>query len=101
MGRLSILGPHGYHVEYSVERDGGAKENDTYTCQHCGKIILVKDRDQPQAVCRRCDGMVCEECSPRGKCHPITNPNRDEWMDCVETLAHTREIKSKLGMLGE
>lgn len=84
MGRLSLLGPHGYHVEFDVGSDRGAIEHDTYRCQHCGQLVLVKDKLQPQAVCKRCMQKVGECCAHRGACHPITNPNFEEWLEQQE-----------------
>jgi len=81
--RLSIRGPHGYHVEADPQSGGLGMENDTYTCQHCGAITIMR-RGTPQAWCKRCMGMVCEACAPKGACHPERNPNREEWLEAAE-----------------
>jgi hypothetical protein len=93
--KLSLRGPHGYHEESGPGLLGQwgsfQQENDTYTCQHCGGITIVR-RDTPQAWCKRCMGMVCERCAPRGACHPEDNPNREEWLEAAENRHRLRKI---------
>jgi hypothetical protein len=91
--RLSLGNrPHGYHVEFDAQVGfSGQVESDTYTCQHCGSITIVR-RDTPQAWCKRCMGMVCESCAPQGACHPETNPNREEWLEAAENRRRLRQI---------
>jgi hypothetical protein len=94
--RLSLTGkPHGYHEESgpgpSGQWGGFRLEHDTYTCQHCG-IIVLQRRDTPQAWCKRCMGMVCERCAPKGACHPELNPNREEAIEAVENRRWFRQF---------
>jgi hypothetical protein len=94
--RLSLTGkPHGYHEESGpgmLGRSGSFhQEHDTHTCQHCGAITLMR-KDTQQAWCKRCMGMVCEACAPRGACHPHRNPNREEWLEAMENRQRLRRI---------
>jgi hypothetical protein len=90
LGRSLGDKPHGYHVEWDPQ-GGKPIEHDTYTCQHCGVVTIVR-RDTPQAWCKRCMAMVCEACAPKGACHPQHNPNRLEWMEATENRARLRRI---------
>ena len=87
--------PHGYHEETGPgvlgQRGSFREEHDTFTCQHCGSIQIVR-RDTPQAWCKRCMGMVCERCAPNGACHPEHNPNREEWLEAAENRARFRRM---------
>ena len=94
--RLSLGNkPHGYHEESGPAPLGqwGSfhQENDTYTCQHCGTLRLMR-QDTPQAWCKRCMGMVCELCAPAGACNPRDNPNRQEALEAAEERARFRRI---------
>ena len=90
--------PHGYHEETGPgvlgQRGSFREEHDTFTCQHCGSIQIVR-RDTPQAWCKRCMGMVCERCAPAGACHPQRNPNRQEWLEAAENRRLLRQIIDK------
>ena len=47
----------------------GTFECDTYTCEHCNRIIHVKPGAVPEelgSMCRRCMKMVCPGCAPKG-----------------------------------
>lgn len=41
---------------------GATLEVDTWTCAHCGRIVLKNpDRTRPREVCRKCMKVVCDE----------------------------------------
>ena len=87
--------PHGYHEETGPGEPGRwgsfRQEHDTYTCGHCGGLVLMC-KDTPQAWCKRCMGMVCERCAPHGACHPHSNPNRQEALEAAEERYRFRQI---------
>ena len=87
--RKILTGPHGYHVVFDTE--GPLKENDTFTCGHHGGIEIVENNNNI-TICRRCGERVCDICAPRGKCDPLTNPNRWELMDAIESKFHNKKV---------
>lgn len=51
----------------------GNFELDTFTCQHCGRVVHVKPGmipDELGSMCRNCMRMVCSICAP-GPCVPF------------------------------
>ena len=46
------------------EVPGGTQlERDTWTCSHCGAIVIKNpDRTRPREVCRKCMAVVCDKC---------------------------------------
>ncbi len=47
----------------------GMHEVDTYTCEHCNRIVHVKPGAIPEelgSMCRNCMKMVCPTCAPKG-----------------------------------
>lgn len=47
----------------------GLHEADTYTCEHCNRIVHVKPGAIPEelgSMCRNCMKMVCPSCAPKG-----------------------------------
>ncbi len=47
----------------------GLHEFDTYTCEHCNRIVHVKPGAVPEelgSMCRNCMKMVCPACAPKG-----------------------------------
>jgi ribosomal protein S27AE len=93
---LSIRGPHGYHVEWDPGSDAIAKktEHDTFTCQHCGNLF-IQEKHTIRVKCGRCAGDVGPCCAHKGKCHPVTNPNRYEKLEIEEALGVLRESLGK------
>jgi hypothetical protein len=52
----------------------GAVEQDSYTCYHCQKIMLVKPRQKPDdlgGICKICMQLICPECVGKGTCDPF------------------------------
>jgi hypothetical protein len=50
----------------------GIFEVDTYTCEHCNRIVHVRPGAIPEelgSMCRNCMKMVCPSCAPFG-CMP-------------------------------
>lgn len=66
--------PGGYQIEYRVE--GKDREADTFTCQHCNKIVEVKPFCSPSDIefggqCKGCMGLICLPCYDKAECTPI------------------------------
>lgn len=62
--------PGGYSVITDPVR--GVKEEDTFTCQHCGKVVFVKPLCDPADMggrCTCCDSLICKDCVGKGCDH--------------------------------
>lgn len=63
----------------------GRQENDTFTCGHCGRIVIVKPLCDPAdmgGLCGGCGALVCPGCHGRGVCDPLEEKlRRDEERD--------------------
>ena len=47
-------------------------EHETFTCQHCNKIVLVTHRCRPEDLggrCTCCGGLICPACTGKGCDH--------------------------------
>lgn len=56
--------------------DSGEKFVETFTCQHCNKIVDIKPYCSPSDVefggqCKGCMGLICLECYGKAECRPI------------------------------
>jgi hypothetical protein len=63
----------------------GTVECDTFTCQHCGRIVRVPALCPPEDMGGRCmqcgeglGGLVCKECNEKGVCTPFQK-KLEEW----------------------
>lgn len=48
--------------------------NETFTCRHCQKIVVVPPKASPTdlgGLCRMCDKMICPACVSNGTCSPF------------------------------
>ncbi len=64
--------PGGYL--HSFDPGGIRQESDTFTCFHCGKIVIVKPKCDPAELggfCRLCTKMICPSCVDKGSCDPF------------------------------
>jgi len=64
--------PGGYL--HSFDPDGIRQESDTFTCFHCGKVVIVKPKCDPADLggfCRLCTKMICPRCVDKGTCDPF------------------------------
>jgi hypothetical protein len=62
----------GYLLTSSIENDRKV-EHDTFTCQHCNKLVVVKHRCRPEDLggrCTCCGGLICPHCAG-GSCDHI------------------------------
>lgn len=63
--------PGGYSI--ITDPETGIKEADTFTCQHCNRVIFVKPFADPASMggrCSCCDGLICPNCVGKG-CDPM------------------------------
>lgn len=63
--------PGGYLI---VSGPGGTTEADTVTCSHCGKVVVVKVKQDPSEMggfCRLCMKHLCGPCADKGGCDPF------------------------------
>ena len=66
-----MLRPGGYL--HSFGGDLPEQENDTFTCKHCNRVVIVKLRCDPADMggrCFNCDGLICPRCVGKG-CTPF------------------------------
>lgn len=52
----------------------GSVENETFTCCHCGNIVVVPHKASPDdcgGFCLRCSKMSCKTCAATGRCTPF------------------------------
>lgn len=64
--------PGGYSVIFDPEN--GAIENDTITCAHCQRVVIVPPRCDPSDLggfCRVCMRHICGPCADVGGCVPF------------------------------
>lgn len=69
-GILTIFDPDPQRSKGQVS----TRECDTFTCSHCGKVVLVPVRCDPAdagGLCHTCAGLICGECVGRGVCDPL------------------------------
>jgi hypothetical protein len=65
-----MLKPQGYAT---IVSDRGVTECDTFTCNHCQRIVHVKPKARPEDLgghCRQCDKLICSNCVSQGFCAP-------------------------------
>ncbi len=59
---------------FSFDPGGIRQEADTFTCHHCGKLVIVKPKCNPDdlgGMCRLCMKMICPSCVDTGDCTPF------------------------------
>lgn len=59
---------------YSIVTDPvmGTREEDTFTCRHCGTVVFVKPFCDPADMggrCTCCDALICKNCVGKGCDH--------------------------------
>lgn len=62
----------GYAFTFDV--GGVRQEADTFTCEHCNKVVIVKPKCDPcdlGGMCRLCMKMICPSCVDLGNCDPF------------------------------
>ena len=55
-------------VALSFDQRGRVIENETFTCKHCQRIVVVPHKADPSqlgGVCYSCDALVCPQCYGR------------------------------------
>jgi hypothetical protein len=76
-----VLKPGGYFICVDPDPKSGTPgtiERDTFTCQHCNKIVRVTPMCPPEDMGGRCmqcgeglGGLICKECATKGNCVPL------------------------------
>ena len=71
----------GYLATYT---DGRTIENDTLTCSHCNKVIVIEfmqfaSNIKYGGLCRGCEQHICADCYAVPNCRPI-----EKWCDEIE-----------------
>jgi len=76
-----MLRPGGYFVCVDPAPRQGQQatvEYDTFSCQHCNRIVRVKPLSPPEDMGGRCmncgeglGGLICKECVAKGNCVPL------------------------------
>lgn len=64
--------PQGYSIVTHLDHDR-AKEADTFTCGHCGRVVFVEPFADPASMggrCTCCDTLICPGCVGKG-CDPL------------------------------
>jgi hypothetical protein len=64
--------PGGY--AFSFDPIGVRQEADTFTCNHCNRVVVVKPKCDPAdlgGMCRLCMKMICPDCVNIGSCDPM------------------------------
>lgn len=54
--------------------DGIVAENDTFSCRHCGRVVVVGVRERAADIggfCKCCTGLICGPCADDGACKPL------------------------------
>jgi hypothetical protein len=71
--------PKGYMVTTFWDHDRKV-ECDTFTCQHCNRVVPVRPLQRAEDVGRRCtccDGLICMACTNK-PCTPLEK-RREQW----------------------
>jgi hypothetical protein len=61
--------PGGYGVMRDKETGIVLKEEDSYSCRHCGAVRFVKPKQDPTEIgglCYICSGLICADCVGHG-----------------------------------
>lgn len=81
--------PQGYGIIFDL--NGIVEEHDTFRCEHCGRIVIVKPKCNPDdlgGMCRICMKMICPSCVDLGSCVPFEKKleeqeRRDRRLRCI------------------
>lgn len=74
-----------------TEPDRPTKENDTFTCKHCGAIVFVKPAADPVTYggwCGRCNALICQACEEK-KVKALTCTPLEKWLERQEARGRT------------
>ena len=84
--------PGGYAV--LTEPGRPTKENDTFTCGHCGRVVFVKPAADPVTYggwCGGCTKLICPGCEA-DKVKTLTCRPLEQWLEQQE--ARGRSLRS-------
>lgn len=58
----TVKGGRGYLLIDNRASGGALEEHDTYTCGHCGLVVVMnKWRKRDRHICRRCRYIICDK----------------------------------------
>lgn len=79
----------GYAIMVEPERP--TKENDTFTCGHCGRIVFVKPAADPATYggwCGVCTTLICPTCEAE-KARTLSCRPLEKWLEQQEARGRT------------
>lgn len=66
----------------------GEKVRDTFTCGHCGGMVVVGEKERAEDIgglCKLCMRLICAACVDRGLCDPF-----ERKLERAEAAYHAR-----------
>lgn len=57
-----------------TNENGSIREQDSFTCGHCSKIVLVGPKQKGEDIggmCKICYNLICGPCADLGICEPF------------------------------
>ena len=75
-----------------TDPDAPLKENDTFTCGHCGRVVFVKPMADPTTYggwCGGCTTLICPACEAE-KIRTLTCRPIEQWLEAQEARAISR-----------
>lgn len=79
--------PGGYATWTDPEKP--IREADTFTCNHCNRVVIVQPKGDAGGFCRICMKPVCGRCADLGRC--ITFEKRMEISEARDRLRRAAE----------
>ncbi len=74
-GYIAVFSPdRRYDFITSDRKKFEGKEHDTFSCQHCNHVVVVKpycDAADAGGLCKQCMGLICGPCVDAGECTPL------------------------------
>ena len=70
-------------------------EIDTFTCEHCNRVVHVPPRADPTVMggyCRQCMGLICPKCVGKRTCRP--------WEKEMERRESRDRLREAVGLRG-
>ncbi len=64
----------GYMIIRNANDSGKDVEYDTFTCNHCQRIVKIHPMCDPVELggrCSSCDGLLCQKCASKLNCNHI------------------------------
>jgi hypothetical protein len=81
-----------FHGEF-----GPVREADTYTCQHCQRVTILKPREFPHGTCKACMGFICARCYGALTLGEMCRPTARRLADYERKIRDALERKRAVG----